>query len=363
MAYLTFSLRILLISTAVLSAGVAVKSSVPLLRDFSAYRAPELWSSISSWLRPPYLYFVINCIIITIAATSRFHHGGGEEQPRKIEAVAVVRPDRFDFDEAKVSDVVVSAAHSINYGGGAVEEMRREAVAMDADSGLMFEDKKAVTVSGGASFAAEEEVVLPADEDEFVISRSEWIPPKRIDSSEKLLLEALSPAPAEKPLVSARFVHRKPVKVNTPEGGRALRKVSKPKRNDTLENTWKMITEGRPIPLTRHLKKSDTWENHGRHINVPESSSLDCEPSPPPAMVKKSETFKDRTNQLPPLSGGTPSPATAGGERRLKKEPSLGQDELNRRVEAFINKFNEEMRMQRQESINRYKEMISRGSK
>ncbi|CAI0407256.1 unnamed protein product [Linum tenue] len=356
MTSLTFSLRILLVSTAVLSAGVVVKSSVPLVRDFSAYRAPVLWSSISSWLRPPYLYFVINCIIITIAATSRFHHGHGEEeQPRKVEAVALVRPD---FHEVKVSNVVL-AARSINYGGAAEEERpRMKTVALDADSGLMFEDKQTVTV-------------LPSDEDEFVISRSEWIPPKknptRIDSSEKFPQEALSLVPAaEKPLVSARFVHRKPVKVNTPEGGRALRRVSqsKPKRHDTLENTWKMITEGRPIPLNRHLKKSDTWENHGRHhVNAPESSSLD-DPSPPPAaLVKKSETFKDRTNQLPPLSGGTPSPAaTAGGERRLKKEPSLGQDELNRRVEAFINKFNEEMRMQRQESINRYKEMVSRGS-
>lgn len=129
-------------------------------------------------------------------------------------------------------------------------------------------------------------------------------------------------------------------------GGRAL-KVSKPKRHETLENTWKTITEGRAMPLTRHLKKLDTWENHGRHINVGE---LD------PFPMKKSETFKDRTNhQLPPASS---SPAAG----KLRKEPSLSQDELNRRVEAFIQKFNEEMRLQRQESLNQYKEMISQGS-
>ncbi|CAN1149724.1 hypothetical protein LINPERPRIM_LOCUS18598 [Linum perenne] len=352
MASFTFSLRILLISTAVLSGALLLKSSVPLVRDFSVYQAPVLWSSLSSWLRPPYLYVIINCIIITIAASSRFHHCGGEQQEERLKAVeAVVRPpvDRFDFDEqVKVSSDPVVVLPSRSFGG---VEMEAEAVVEVADVDSVFVDK-AVTVSsssgGGGGLGSSVSVFeRDDDEDEFVISRSAWIPPtkKRIESPEKLL-ELLSPA--EKPLVSARFGHRKPVKV-TPEGGRKL-KVSKPKRHDTLENTWKMITEGRPMPLNRHLKKSDTWEtNHSRQISVDDAvdelpSSLD-----PPA-VKKSETFKDRTN-FPPLT-----PASG----KLKKEPSLSQDELNRRVEAFINKFNEEMRMQRQESINRYKEMVSR---
>lgn len=120
-------------------------------------------------------------------------------------------------------------------------------------------------------------------------------------------------------------------------------RVAKPKRHETLENTWKAITEGRSMPLSRHVKKWDTWENHGRGINV---DSLD------PSQVKKSETFKDRTNEI------TSSPGA--GATRLRKEPSLSQDELNRRVEAFIKKFNEEMRLQRQESLNQYTEMINR---
>nr|DAD49146.1 TPA_asm: hypothetical protein HUJ06_019083 [Nelumbo nucifera] len=112
-----------------------------------------------------------------------------------------------------------------------------------------------------------------------------------------------------------------------------------------------MITAGRPMPLTRHLKKWETWEIHGRHSNPSQGTQ-----EPTPAKVKKAETFRDRTNLETSLS---PSP---GGSGKLRKEPSLNQDELNRRVEAFIKKFNEEMRLQRQESLNQYREMINRGT-
>lgn len=126
--------------------------------------------------------------------------------------------------------------------------------------------------------------------------------------------------------------------------------MAKPKRQETLETTWKAITDGRHVPLTRHLKKSDTWENHGRQFNTD------------PQTVLKSETFRDRTNYNPQ----PPNPANLRdslGSGKLRKEASLSKDELNRRVEAFIKKFNDEMRLQRQESLNQYVEMINRGAR
>lgn len=130
-------------------------------------------------------------------------------------------------------------------------------------------------------------------------------------------------------------------------GGKTVLGVSKTKKQDTLESTWKTITEGRAIPITRHLRKSDTWERdshvHGAGRHQP----------PPEKTMAKSETFNDRTNTR------SPSPGSSG---KPKREASLGQDELNRRVEAFIKKFNEEMRLQRQESLNQYMEMINRGA-
>lgn len=129
-------------------------------------------------------------------------------------------------------------------------------------------------------------------------------------------------------------------------GGKALGVISKAKRHETLENTWKAITEGRAMPLSRHMKKCETWENHYRQISAGEVES---------SAVKKSETFKDRTNQAL-----TPVNASAQA-MKLRKEPSMNQDDLNRRVEDFIRRFNEEMRLQREQSLKKYWEMVNHG--
>lgn len=109
-----------------------------------------------------------------------------------------------------------------------------------------------------------------------------------------------------------------------------------PKRHETLENTWKAITEGRSMPLSRHMKKCDTWQNR-TDTGPPEPEDEDEEEATTTSSsVSVCETFNFNK---------------AG---RLRKEPSLSQDELNRRVEAFIHKFNQQMRLQRQESLNHY---------
>ncbi|XP_050215207.2 uncharacterized protein LOC126666245 [Mercurialis annua] len=348
------SLQIVFISSGILSLALLFRVTAPLVMDFSVnYQALNLWSSFCSWLKPPYLYVVLNCIIITIAASSRFHHSHGDDQDQHRQQEKVPTPEitvnetdlQFHDYDMKISTTAAAVAEEIrsDYGGLGLEltealpEVYEKREMEEMVIASVFEDKRTVFVA--------ENSVKKEDEYDFTISQSTWIPSKKIQSSENLP-ELL--IPAEKPLVSSRFGHRKPVK-GSPEGGRALR-VAKPKRQETLENTWKTITEGRAMPLTRHLKKSDTFD-YGRPVNGSDLNSH---------APKKSETFKDRTNyQATPVNNGYSS---SGGDGKLKKEPSLGQDELNRRVEAFINKFNEEMRMQRQESLNQYKEMISRGS-
>ncbi|GFY91809.1 cotton fiber [Actinidia rufa] len=350
------SLKVMLISTGVVSIAVMMKSSVPLIMDFAIYKLPLIWSALVSWLRPPYLYFVINFIIIAIVATSRFHHRKSEAEP--LVPSANPTPSDLHSPQPEFGDLVLPAAH---------------------ESESVVSEVKNVDVNGDAE---------DDQDDAFVISRSTWPPPQRTISPE--MDPVYQPPTPEKPLVSSRFGHRRPLKASpegilvikfepldfggqclTPAGdfrrfecgkgqvsnlnslsanfsGARVLRVAKSKRHETFDNTWRMITDGRHVPLTRHLRKSDTWEHHSRPLNT--TSPVDQSPQ----MVTKSETFRDRTNFEP----ATSSP----GSGKLRKEPSLSQDELNRRVEAFIKKFNDEMRLQRQESLNQYVEMINRGA-
>ncbi|KAK8580700.1 hypothetical protein V6N13_143763 [Hibiscus sabdariffa] len=327
------SLKVLFISTGILGITLGFKVSVPLVLEFCVSQAPLWWSTFRSWLKPPYLYVIINGIIITIVASSRFNFNQNNSekdqtvqmQPRPKISVDRRPVEEYDTKSSWESDVVESSdfVYEQNHRGKEVET-------------LIIEDESNV------AFEVEDD---RNGDDEFVIPKSEWIPPTRTNSSE-IQLDALFPP--EKPALSSRFGHQKPVKVN-PEGGRALR-VAKPKRHETLENTWKMIMEKKAMPLSRQLQKSDTWENHGRDINLEASAD-----SP---VMKKSETFRDRTNyELLPVQVSS-SPVSG----KPKKEGSLSQEELNRRVEAFIQKFNEEIRLQKQESLNQYMEMVNGGS-
>ncbi|KAE8731737.1 cytochrome c-type bioproteinsis ccda-like chloroplastic protein 2 [Hibiscus syriacus] len=296
MANIMLSLKTAVISTGIISLAVLFKVSAPFVTEVVTSGIPSTYGLILSFLRPPYLYLLINCIIITIVASSKLQRRKPESsQPNPLPDI--VSP------AFKVSSEVFS--NEFSYGNAAAR------ILVEKDSEAAEESKRTIE---------EEQVKVVAAEAAPLRSESMELPP-----------------------LVKRFGQRKAVKA-APEG-KALR-VSKPKRHDTLESTWKTITEGRPMPLTRHLKKFDTWERAQKDFNTP--------PPPLPNAMKKSDTFNEHTKE-PPLTRSSVS-------GKLKRDPSLSQDELNRRVEAFIKKFNDEMRLQRQESLNQCQEMLSRGA-
>ncbi|KAG2677929.1 hypothetical protein I3760_12G119100 [Carya illinoinensis] len=316
----TLSLKLVLISTGLLSLAAMLKLSLPAVSDFVANEIPSVWSCVLSWLRPPYLYIVINFIIVSIVASSKLQqkHDDLEPdmpvgQPPPTKVFEIVEDDSVIYGDG----VVLS---EYGYVGQKVSTSEAQVVDTEGVWGRV-DQKKAVS-------------------DEMLANRGDVAGELERGGSLEVLFSSNE---REKPPISAKFAHRKPLKAN-PEAEKALR-VSKPKRQETLENTWKMITEGRSMPLTRHLKKSDTWDSYARRDQPADENT--------PPKMKKSEIFTDRS-----ATSLSPSP----GSGRLRRQPSPSQDELNRRVEAFIKKFNEEMRLQRQESLNQYHEMIRRGA-
>ncbi|KAE8792073.1 hypothetical protein D1007_33499 [Hordeum vulgare] len=302
-------------AAAAMLVAAGVRLVGPAAAGFVAEEIPRAQAAAATWLTPPYLYLVINAIIISIAASSRFQtsrsstaHAAVGTEPLPVPAPALAMP--MDMPVPVVA-VVMAAPDP--------EPRVPEAVP--------------VVKTPPAPVPAPE---MEEEGEDFLISRSAWTPQRRVTKAEvEVAPFADLTNKREKPLSSERFGRKAPKP--SPEGSRALR-VSRPRREDTLESTWKAITEGRAPPLARHLKKSDTFDTRpGRR-----PSGGGEEAAPPAATMRKAETFNDP-------------------ERKVRREPSLGQDELNRRVEAFINKFNMEMRLQRQESLKHYSEMVGSG--
>ncbi|WJX73400.1 hypothetical protein P8452_57188 [Trifolium repens] len=306
---------------------MAMKLTVPIVSHFILNEAPTIWNFILSCFTPPYLYLLLNLIILTIVVTSKFHNQHHHSPPEETSPVQIPVPE----------PVQISEINTLTNYNGFVEE------------GFSYEMKTDETVVVGNE--SNDSVVYVADENTpvkvtVVEAEDSVITPslKKKNSSEFSFNDE-----NEKPPVSSRFSHRKAVR-SSPEGGKvnALR-VTKMKKQETLESTWKTITEGRAMPLNRHLKKSETFETQPRRNGVPLADlNGGLGGGGGVSVMKKSETFSGRDKSVSPASGG-----------KMRKEPSLSQDELNRRVEAFINKFNMEMRLQRQESLRQYRETVN----
>ncbi|CAI9783854.1 unnamed protein product [Fraxinus pennsylvanica] len=309
---------------------MAIKFSSLFIVHFVFNQLPVIWSIILPWTKPPYLYIIMNCIIITIAAASRFHKTTSSPSIPPKRLVSIRTPPPLDFASFPVQPEI-----------SAVDEPPL----LEYESENRILEVKAVLVNGTKVDIdqTEEEIEIETDtefavEDKFVTSSYTCTPRHRINSPD-VQSEFLPPV-GEKPLVPSTYRQR------TNSKGVKVRRATKPEKLETLENSWKIITEASQAPPTKPRNKSDRWQHNGHHLTTSR-----------PNRVPKSKTFKNHVNYESPFE----APLRLSSSAKISRESSSSQDELNHRVEAFIKKFNEEMRLQRQESLDQYMEMINRG--
>ena len=172
------SLKTALISTGIISVAILFKASAPSITEFITSGIPSTYSLILSFMRPPYLYLLINCIIISIVASTKLQ-AQKPETTQHNPSPEIVFPS---VEEVKVSNEVYSGEFS-TYGSAAAIVVETE------------ESNGAVVVDGG-------------DMEKVKVVTAET--PVRSESME--LVSLLSEKPAEKQPVAKRFGQRKAAK-------------------------------------------------------------------------------------------------------------------------------------------------------
>ncbi|OIW11998.1 hypothetical protein TanjilG_16109 [Lupinus angustifolius] len=268
---------------------------------------PQLWVSAKSWLSLPFIYIIVNLIIIIIAASSNFHQ----------KSTPFSDPPKGTYISSNISEISTSQVEPESHSN----EPKEEAKEIEHEE----QEKEEVKDFG-----------LPFNK--FIIESS--LQKKQINES-KEEVEGKDIGQEEQEVKDFGLSYSKFITHSS-----LLEKHTNDyfllDSDDSMEATWRAIMEGQGNNMKPKLKKSDTW---GARITkaepFTENGDVDDHVTWAEKELKKSETFNDRVS--------------------LRRDKSISQEELNRRAEEFIKKFNNQMKLQRLESHQRFLDMVNHG--
>jgi len=298
--------KLVLISIGIISTLVLFKVVIiPYTFDLVLSTLPQLWFSIRTWFTIPFIYIIVNVIIITIVASSSF------SDPKHA---------------TTTTSILETTTNSIELEDQTNEPHQEEKEVEEVEEEL--EEKRVVEVKDFGLFC-NKFITDPIPEK---CSKNFYLP----DSNDKV---------KDFGLFCNKFI-------DDPSPEKCCNDYNFPDSSDkgdddSLEATWKAIMEAQEKTKKPHLKKSGTWtarivkaepfRNNGGFCG----GDGDDHVAWAQRELKKSETFNDRAS--------------------LKREKSMSPEELNKRAEAFIKKFNNQMKLQRMESYQRFMKLVNRG--
>lgn len=299
--------KFVLMSIGIISILVLLKVAIiPYTFDLVLSTLPQLWFSIKRWLTLPFLYIVVNFIIITIAASSSF------SDPKHNTTTTIL--------ETTTNPIELEGQRS---------ELHEEEKEVEEDE----QDEQ-------------EKRVVEVEDCELFCNRFITDPSEKKCSKDYYLTNS-----DDKVKDFGLFCKKITIDPSSEKCRNDYNLIDSDDKgdddiDDSLEATWKAIMEGQEKTMKPHLKKSDTWT--ARIVkaepfrNNGDFGGGDDDPVAwAQRELKKSETFNDRAS--------------------LRREKSISPEELNKRAEAFIQKFNNQMKLQRLESYQRFMKLVNRG--
>lgn len=311
----------------------------PSLKFFCIDLLPHLWSLSCEFFTRHYLFGLLNVLIVIIVISTHFHQQKASSSARQRPADVAEGKTLSSEDEGR--QFMTATTKIILAKNDSVKDMEQ----LEESPSEEVDLASRLSQTGIHDTRAVDSTELS---DDFVAHESISEEHAQIFSASTLTLRARTP---DRPLSSSRFANRVKHGKENSDQLKTLR-ISRPvlKKGDTLEATWKAITEGRHHPLNRHHRKSETWD-------VAESttrSRLATSSTSPLHKAETSDTIAPHSHESSSRDGRTHHP------RLRRREPSINQEELNRKVESFIAQFNEQIRLQRQESLLNYMQMVDR---